>query len=51
MLKLKHVVALSKVKYMSSTHACKEAFWLKRLLGQLGVDAVKFYSFFCQTLF
>ena len=41
MSKRQPVVALSttEAKYMATTHACKEAIWLKRLCSNVGVDA------------
>ncbi|KAH9314786.1 hypothetical protein KI387_023413, partial [Taxus chinensis] len=39
MSKRQAVVALSttKAEYMATTHACKEAIWLKRLCSYIGV--------------
>lgn len=36
MSKLQNIVALSTTKYIAASHACKEAIWLKGLLGELG---------------
>lgn len=43
MSRLQSIVALSTIEaeYMSATHARKEASWLKRLLGDLGVHQKK----------
>ena len=38
MSKLQNIVSLSTTeeKYIAASHACKEAVWLKALLGELG---------------
>ncbi|KAK9152086.1 hypothetical protein Syun_010395 [Stephania yunnanensis] len=48
--KLQSVVALSttEAEYIASTHACKEAIWLKRLLGEFKLNQDQF-SVYCDS--
>ena len=48
--KLQTVVALSitEAKYMAATQACKKAFWVKRLLEELGHKQEKI-TLFCDS--
>lgn len=50
MLKLQSIVALSTIEaeYVSASHDCKEAVWLKGLLGELG-QFQKSVKFFCDS--
>lgn len=43
MTKWHSIMALSttKVEHISTTHTCKEAIWLKKLLGELGLQKEK----------
>ena len=48
MSKLQETIALSAIEaeYMAVSHACKEAIWLKGLLGELGKVQDKVIIFF-----
>ena len=50
MSKLQSIVALSttEAEYVSASHACKEAVWLKGLLGELG-QFQKIVNIFCDS--
>ena len=42
------VLSTTKVKYMAATEACKEAFWLKGLFGELS-DQLQINTLFCDN--